>query len=112
MSKIVLALTLAAAQLLAVNAMAQTKGEADPAQSKAAPSAPATAAEKADAKAARKAAGTQVVKENKGGAKVGEDKGMGMAKATSKAERKEAAKMRKANAKSAMKKGEISSGEK
>lgn len=112
MIKFVLALSLAAAQLLAVNAMAQTKGEADPAQSKAIPSAPATAAEKMDAKAARKAEGSKIVKESKGGAKVGEDKGLGMAKASTKEERKAAAKARKAKATSAMKKGEIPSGEK
>jgi hypothetical protein len=109
MNRIILAAGLALAQLFAVNAMAQSKGEADPAQSKAIPSKPATAEEKAAAKATRKAEGKVAAKEFKGGE--GPDTA-GKAKVATKEQRAEAAKARKAAAQSALKKGEISSGEK
>jgi hypothetical protein len=112
MNKLVLTLSLALAQMLAVSAFAQTKGEADPAQSKAIPSAPATAAEKAAAKKARKAEGATAAKEEK---KAGEDvdnKSKGVAKVATKAERKAAAKKRKGEVAPLVKKGEIPSGEK
>ena len=62
MKKTLLTLSVVLAQMLAVSAFAQSKGEADPAQSKAAPSAPATAAEKAQAKATRRAEGAKAAK--------------------------------------------------
>ena len=110
MNKIVLSVSLALAQLLAVNAFAQSKGEADPAQSKAAPSAPATAGEKAAAKEIRKAEGKSAVKSAT--AVDASNKSMGQAKVASKEERAAAAKKRKVAAASSLKKGEISSGEK
>lgn len=109
MNRIILAVSLAIAQVFAVSAMAQTKGEADPAQSKAIPSKPATAEEKAAAKSARKAEGSVAAKSFTGGEK---PEGAGKAKVATKEQRAEAAKARKASAKSALKKGEISSGEK
>ena len=109
MNRIILAAGLALAQLFAVNAMAQSKGEADPAQSKAIPSKPATAEEKAAAKAARKTEGKAAAKEFTGGEKPDT---AGKAKVATKEQRTEAAKARKAAAQSALKKGEISSGEK
>ena len=112
MNKLVLSLSLVVAQMLAVSAFAQSKGEADPEQAKAIPSAPATKAEKAAAKSTRKAEGSKVAK---AALKVGEDednKSKGTAKVATKAERKAAAIKRKADVAPAVKKGEISSGEK
>ncbi len=110
MNKLVLSLSLVVAQMLAVSAFAQTKGEADPAQSKAIPSAPATASEKADAKKTRKAEGAAAAKAKKTGD--ADPSSLGKAKAATKAERKAAAAKRKAELAPAVKKGEISSGEK
>jgi hypothetical protein len=84
-NKILLALGLAAAQMLAVNAFAQSKGEADPAGAKAMPAAKATAPEKAAAKATRKAEGTAAAKADTPGEAKPES--MGTAKKTTKAER-------------------------
>jgi hypothetical protein len=109
MNSIILSVSLALAQLVAVNALAQTKGEADPAQSKAIPSAPATAAEKAAAKQTRKAEGKQAASAFKGGEGPSTD---AKAKVATKEERADAAKKRKVAAASSLKKGEISSGEK
>lgn len=110
MKKIVLTLGIALAQMLAVSAFAQSKGEADPAQSKAAPSAPATPAEKAQAKQLRKAEGAKAAKADAPGG-VGPES-TGVAKVTTKADKKAAKAKRKAAAAAAVKKGEISSGEK
>lgn len=109
MNKLVLSLSLVLAQMLAVSAFAQTKGEADPAQSKAIPSAPATKAEKATAKQTRKAEGAAIAKTSKTDA---DPSSLGTAKVATKAERKAAAKQRKAALAPAVKKGDISSGEK
>jgi hypothetical protein len=110
MKKILLPVSLVLAQMLAVNAFAQVKGEVDAAQSKAVPSAKATKEEKAAAKAARKAEGKAVAKTaSPADANPGS---MGTAKKTTKAERKAAAAKRKAEAAAALKKGEIPSGEK
>ena len=109
MNRIIIAAGLALAQLFAVNAMAQSKGEADPEQSKAIPCKPATAAEKAAAKAARKSEGTTAAKAFTGGDC---PESAGKAKVATKEQRAEAAKVRKASAAAALKKGEISSGEK
>ncbi len=63
MSKsIPIALSIVLAQLLAVGALAQTKGEADPAESKGPIVKKATPMEKADARAARKAEGSAAAK--------------------------------------------------
>ncbi|WP_048440654.1 hypothetical protein [Caenimonas sp. SL110] len=110
MYKILVPAGIVLAQMLAVGAYAQPKGEADPAQSKAAPSKPATPAEKAVAKADRKAEGTAAAK-----SKPREDAAnasKGTAKAATKEERAAAKAKRKAEAASAVKKGEIKSGEK
>lgn len=110
MNKLVLSLSLVVAQMLAVSAFAQTRGEADPAQSKAIPSAPATKAEKAAAKQTRKAEGATAVKQEE---RLDEsNKSKGVAKVATKSERKAAAIKRKAEIAPAVKKGEISSGEK
>lgn len=109
MNKVVLSISLVLAQLLAVSAIAQTRGEADPAQSKAIPSAKATPEEKAAAKAARKAEGKTVAKE----AIVSDRPSTtAKAKAATKEERLAARQKRKAAAAAALKKGEITSGEK
>jgi hypothetical protein len=108
MNKTLLSLGLVLAQALAVNAFAQAKGETDPASAKAAPAATATAADKAAAKATRKAEGPGI---SKAQVPDGAPRSMGVAKSASKTERVAAAKKRKAVAASALKKGEIKSGE-
>jgi hypothetical protein len=110
MKKLLLTASVVLAQMLGVSAFAQTKGEADPAQSRAVPSAPATAAEKATAKTTRKAEGTAAAKTDAPGG-IGPEPG-GMAKTASKEDRLAAAKTRKAGAAAAVKKGEIPAGEK
>jgi hypothetical protein len=110
MKTLVLSLSLALAQMLAVSALAQSKGEADPAQSKAVPSAPATADQKAAAKSARKSEGALAVKQLP--AADASNKSMGVAKVATKEERKAATLKRKAEVAPAVKKGEIPSGEK
>ncbi len=109
MKRIIVPVALAVAQLFAMSAFAQTKGEADPAGAKAVPAKSATAEEKAAAKETRKAEG---MKKAKAGVARDDKDVAGKAKVATKAERKEAAKARKASATSALKKGEISSGEK
>jgi hypothetical protein len=109
MKKTLLTVSIVLAQMLAVSAFAQTKGEADPAQSKAAPAAPATATEKAQAKATRKAEGAKVSK----GAKADQGpESTGVAKVASKEEKAAAKAKRKAATKEAVKKGQTTSGEK
>jgi hypothetical protein len=110
MNKVVLAVSLAMAQLLAVNAIAQSKGEADPAQSKAAPAAPATKAEKAAAKEQRKAEGKKVKAETPGAADPA-GKSAGVAKSATKEQKAEARATRKVSAADSVKKGEIPKGE-
>jgi hypothetical protein len=110
MNKVVLAVSLAVAQLLAVNAIAQSKGEADPAQSKAAPAAPATKAEKAAAKEQRKATGKEVSKT----ATMSDEKdnaSKGTAKSATKEQKADAKATRKVSAADSVKKGEIPKGE-
>jgi hypothetical protein len=110
MNKLVFSLSLALAQMLAVSAIAQTRGEADPAQSKAIPSQPATKAEKAAAKSQRKAEGAQASKSHKTGD--ADPSSLGTARKTTKEERAAARQKRKAAVAPAVKKGEIPSGEK
>jgi hypothetical protein len=112
MKRIIIPVSLALAQLFAVNAFAQAKGEADAADAKAIPTKPATATEKAAAKQTRKAEGKAASKSDVAAGQPDEAKSMGTAKVATKEQRKAAAKARKASAKSALKKGEISSGEK
>ncbi len=95
--------------MLAVGAFAQGKGEADPAQSKAAPSTPATATEKAAAKKQRRIEGAAAAKEMKTGEQPSPS--MGTRKSATKAERAAARKHRRAAAADALKKGEIPAGE-
>jgi len=110
MKKTLLTMSVVLAQMLAVGALAQTKGEADPAQSKATPSAPATAAEKAQAKATRKAEGAKAAKADVPGGPGPEPSGV--AKAVTKEEKAAAKTKRVAAAKEAVKKGQTTSGEK
>jgi len=109
MNKFVVSLSLVLAQVVAVSAIAQSKGEVDPNQSKAAPSAPATRGEKAAAKAERKAEGAQAARTHKPGD--AEPASLGTAKKYTKAERAAARQKRKAAVAPAVKKGEIPSGE-
>lgn len=110
MKKTLLTVSIVLAQMLAISAFAQTKGEADPAQSKAAPSAPATAAEKAQAKATRKAEGAKAAKADAPGGTGPEP--TGVAKVATKDEKAAAKASRKAVTKEAVKKGQTTSGEK
>ena len=110
MKKTLLTLSIVLAQAFAVSALAQSRGEADPSGSKAAPSAPATAAEKAAAKAQRKGEGKETVLMAKRAD--ADNTSMGTAKAATKEEKVAAAQKRKAAAAAAVKKGEITSGEK
>lgn len=108
MKRIIVPVSLALAQLFVVSAFAQGKGEADSAQAKAAPAAKATAEEKAAGKQMRKSEGA---KQAKVGSQIKDDKDVaGKAKVSTKEQRKEAAKARKASAKSAMKSGEMPRG--
>jgi hypothetical protein len=110
MKKIVLATCLAAFALVTGPVMAQSKGEADPAQSKAAPATPSTKAEKAEAKEKRKASGKEVAKT---GTKSDEKGNMstGTAKSATKEQKAEAKTTRKVSAADSVKKGEIPKGE-
>lgn len=110
MKKTLLTVSIVLAQMLAVGAFAQSKGEVDPAQSKAAPSAPATAAEKAQAKATRKAEGAKAAKVDVPGGPGPES--TGVAKVATKEEKAAAKAKRVAAAKDAVKKGQTTSGEK
>lgn len=111
MKKLIVPLTLALAQVFAVNAFAQSKGEADPAQSKAQTLPKASPEEKAAAKSARKAEGRAIAKSKKTEA---DDmpSSAGVAKQTTKEERRAAKAKRKATTAEALRKGEIPSGEK
>ena len=110
MNKTLLTLSIVLAQALTVSAFAQSKGEADPAGSKAAPSVPATPAEKAAAKAQRKGEGKETVMMAKRAD--ADNTSMGTAKSATRDEKVAAAKKRKAAATEAVKKGEVTSGEK
>lgn len=106
MKKIILPLSIALAQMLAVSAFAQTStGQADVSGSKAAPSAPATPAEKAAARTERKAEGKAAAKEET--PQEGMPKSAGTARKTTKAQRKAAHAKRKAAAAAEVKSGEI-----
>lgn len=106
MKKIILPLSIALAQMLAVSAFAQTKGgEADPTGAKAAPSAPATPAEKAAARTDRKTEGAAAAKSE--APQEGMPQSAGTARKTTKAQRKAAHAKRKAAAAAAVKSGEI-----
>jgi hypothetical protein len=110
MKKTLLTVSIVLAQMLAISAFAQSKGEADPAQSRAAPSAPATPAEKAKAKETRKAEGAKAAKADVPGGAGPEP--TGVAKVATKEEKAAAKTKRKASAADAVKKGQIPSGEK
>jgi hypothetical protein len=101
---------LVAGTALGGQALAQSKGEADPAQSRAAPSAKATPEEKKSAAAARKQAGAVEAKTHP----TGDDQPSTTAKAprAPKDERQAAAAKRKAEVVDASKKGELKTGEK
>jgi len=110
MKNIIIAVALALAPFIAVNAFAQSSGEADPAGAKSIAVKPATAAEKAEAKAKRKAEGAAAAREDSRSAKMSRQHD-GVAHTTTQAQRKAAAKARKAKAQDALKKGQITSGE-
>ncbi len=103
-----LGMTLAAA--LGNSALAQSRGEADPDQARAAATKPATKAEKAAARKDRITEGNEVSKT----ATSADDmpNNLGRAKASTKSERAAAAAQRKAETRAAVKRGEISYGEK
>jgi hypothetical protein len=108
MNKTLLSLSLVLAQALAVSAFAQSKGEVDPANAKATPSAKVTPAERAEAKKARKAEGTAAAKSDTPDVT---PEAKGVRKSATKEERAEARKKRRAATAAAVKKGEIKSGE-
>ena len=110
MNKTLLAVGLVRAQMLAVNAFAQSTGEADPSGAMATPGAKATPAEEAAAKAARNAQGSKVAKTNLPGPETPASEGVAM-KSTKGFERKAAAAKRTAETAAALKKGEIPAGE-
>jgi hypothetical protein len=109
MKKTAITLSILLAALMGMSAHAQTKGEADPAQSKAVPSKPATATEKAAARKDRQAEGKKVAKAATGADDTPSSSG---ARGVSEAERKAAAAKRKTAAADAVKKGQTTSGEK
>jgi hypothetical protein len=110
MKKLTLIAAAVAAYLLSVPAFAQSKGEADEAQSKAAAAKKASPDEKKVAKAKRKAEGTAAAKADvPGGTGPGT---AGVAKVATKEEKQAAAANRKATATDAVKKGQTTSGEK
>ena len=109
MKKIILPLSIALAQMLAVSAFAQktSTGQADASGSMAAPSAPATPAEKATARTERKTEGAAAAKSET--PQEGSDKSAGTAHKRTKAQRKAAHAKRKAAVSAENKKGEINS---
>ena len=110
MKKTVVTLGIALVSLLAAPAFAQSKGDVDVEQSKAAPSKSATAKEKADAKAARIAVGKTVAKTH--GTPAEGDPTTDAKTGIPKAERQAAAAKRRAAAADAVKRKETPSGDK
>jgi hypothetical protein len=108
----ILAASAAAIAVVSSPVFAQTTatGEADPSGCRAASSAPTSAREKANARQARRAEGTQVARSDT----PGDDQpcSAGQASTDSKQARKAAATKRRSEASTALKKGEIQSGEK
>jgi hypothetical protein len=111
MKRIAMAVSILLAAFMAQPVFAQTKGEeVPPEQSKFAPSQKATPEQKAAARKARIAEGKAVAKKHEG---VSESPvSGGVAKAATAEEKKVAAAKRRAAAAEAVKKGQISSGEK
>ena len=106
MKKIILPLSIALAQMLAVSAFAQTStGQADASGSKAAPSAPATPAEKATAKTERKTEGATAAKDMT--PQEGNAKSAGTMHKRTRAQRKAAHAKRKSAVSAENKNGEI-----
>jgi NADH-quinone oxidoreductase subunit C/WASH complex subunit FAM21 len=110
MKAVILTLSMALASLLGANAFAQSKGEVDAEQSKAAPAKPATKEEKAAARKERIAAGKEAARTTS----TADDlpSSAGKAKTVSQSEKKSAASKRKAETIEAVKKGATTSGEK
>lgn len=110
MKKYILTVSVALASLLAANVFAQSKGEVEPEQSRAAPTKRLSKEEKAAARKERIATGKEAAK----AASPADDlppTGPAKAKAVSKEERKSAAAERKQKAIEAVKKGETTKGE-
>lgn len=110
MKKSILTLSVALASLLATNSFAQSKGETDPEQSRAAPAKRVSKEEKAAARKERIATGKEAAK----AASPADDlppAGPARAKAATKEERKSAAATRKQETLKAVKKGETTKGE-
>ena len=108
--KSILTLSVALASLLGANAFAQSKGETDPEQSRAAPTKRVSKEEKAAARKERIATGKEAAK----AASPADDlptPGPAKAKAATKEERKSAAATRKQETLKAVKKGETTKGE-
>jgi hypothetical protein len=114
MKKILLSVGLAAFALMTGPAAvaAGSQGEADEAQSKAAPSQKMTKEQKAAARAKRKADAKAMKKEGAGASLETMNKSKGTAKAATKEEKAAARTERKAGAAAALKAGEIPSGDK
>jgi hypothetical protein len=106
MKKLLLPLSLALAPVFAVSAFAQTRGEADPAQSKGQTLPKASAEEKALAKSARRAEGAVVAKTKKTEADA-DPSPAGVARTVSKEERAASRAKRRAETALAVKRGEI-----
>ncbi|RZL88473.1 MAG: hypothetical protein EOP82_22950 [Variovorax sp.] len=107
MRKIVLPIGAALIQMVAIAAFAQTSGEADPSQAKAAPTAKTTSAERASARTARQAQGSQAAR----GPQMGEVQKDPVAKpVVTKEERQAGAEKRRAANRSANKSGEFARG--
>jgi hypothetical protein len=110
MKKSILTLSVGLASLLAANAFAQSRGETDPEQSRAAPSKRVSKEDKAAARQERIANGKDAAK----AASPADDlppAGPAKAKAATKEERKSAAAARKQETIEAVKKGETTKGE-
>lgn len=90
-------------------ALAQSSGEADPAQSRAAPSKKATPEEKAAARQARRKEGAEVARSATGADD--SPSSAGVARKYAKEERKAAASKRRAETTAAAKRGEVSTGD-
>jgi hypothetical protein len=110
MKKSILTLSVALASLLAANALAQSKGEIDPAQARAVPTKPVTKEEKAAARQERIANGKEAAK----AASPADDLPPARpekVKASTKEERATAAAARKQETLEAVKKGQTTKGE-
>jgi hypothetical protein len=108
-SGLTFSIAIGCAQVFAVGALAQSRGEADEAQSRAMPAPPATKEQKSRAEAKRKAEGT---KQATSGVKGDSPESMTIVKTTAKEDKAAANAQRKAESAAAVKKGEKHPGKK